>query len=309
MAQKATIADVAARAGVGASTVSRVLNGGQVSAPARARVVAAMSDLAYRPQASARALARGSTGTLGLVIPFFTHPSAIERVRGVLEAVNASPFELVLCNVGSAVQRDEYLGRQAPLDRTDGTADRVARSQRRGGRRLPARRRARRAGRRRPSAAAARGHRRRGRRVAGDAAPDRARSRAHRLRRRHERPALRVRVEYPAARGLPRCARRRRPRHRPRAAALRPARAAGRPPAHDRAALTPGAADRDLRRLGHPGARRPGGRRIRGDRRPGRPLGDRLRRPRGIALRRADHDPATPLRQRPPRPASGCSPS
>jgi LacI family transcriptional regulator len=120
MAQRATIADVAARAGVGASTVSRVLNGGQVSAPARSRVVAAMSDLAYRPQASARALALGSTGTLGLVIPFFTHPSAVERVRGVLEAVDASPFQLVLCNVGDTAHRDEYLGRQAPLDRTDG---------------------------------------------------------------------------------------------------------------------------------------------------------------------------------------------
>lgn len=120
MPPRATIADVASRAGVGASTVSRVLNGGQVSAPARARVVAAMSDLAYRPQASARALALGSTGTLGLVIPFFTHPSAVERVRGVLEAVDASPFELVLCNVANAAQRDEYLGRHAPLDRTDG---------------------------------------------------------------------------------------------------------------------------------------------------------------------------------------------
>jgi LacI family transcriptional regulator len=120
MAPRATIADVAARAGVGASTVSRVLNGGQVSAPTRARIVAAMSDLAYRPQASARALALGSTGTLGLVIPFFTHPSAIERVRGVLEAVDATPFEIVLCNVADPAQRDDYLGRRAPLDRTDG---------------------------------------------------------------------------------------------------------------------------------------------------------------------------------------------
>ena len=117
---RTTIADVAARAGVGASTVSRVLNDGHVSAPARARVLAAMSDLAYRPQASARALALGSTGTLGMVIPFFTHPSAVERVRGVLAAVDETPFELVVCNVADPTQRDEYLGRRAPLDRTDG---------------------------------------------------------------------------------------------------------------------------------------------------------------------------------------------
>jgi LacI family transcriptional regulator len=120
MRRSATIADVAARAGVGVSTVSRVLNDGPVSAPARARVLAAMSDLAYRPQASARALASGTTGTLGMVIPFFTHPSAVERVRGVLAAVDDAPFELVVCNVADPSQRDDYLGRRAPLDRADG---------------------------------------------------------------------------------------------------------------------------------------------------------------------------------------------
>jgi LacI family transcriptional regulator len=117
---RVTIADVAARAGVGASTVSRVLNDGQVSAPARERVLEAMSDLAYRPQASARALASGSTGMLGMVIPFFSHPSAVERVRGVVAALDESPFELVVCNVSDATQRDEYLGPRAPVDRSDG---------------------------------------------------------------------------------------------------------------------------------------------------------------------------------------------
>ena len=56
MRRTATIADVAARAGVGASTVSRVLNDGQVSGTARARVLAAMNELDYRPLASARSL-------------------------------------------------------------------------------------------------------------------------------------------------------------------------------------------------------------------------------------------------------------
>jgi LacI family transcriptional regulator len=115
-----TIADVADRAGVGVSTVSRVLNDGQVSAPARERVLAAISELAYRPRASARALASGSTGTVGLIIPFFTHPSAVERVRGVLAAMESTPFALVVCDVGDPGQRDEFLGRRAPLDRCDG---------------------------------------------------------------------------------------------------------------------------------------------------------------------------------------------
>ena len=120
MRRSATIADVAERAGVGASTVSRVLNDGQVSGKARARVVAAINELNYRPRASARALVTGSTATLSLVIPFFTHPSAVERVRGVLAAIDATDYDLVLCNVNNVGQRDEYLGRGAPLDRSDG---------------------------------------------------------------------------------------------------------------------------------------------------------------------------------------------
>ena len=115
-----TIADVAEQAGVGASTVSRVLNGGQVSGRARTRVLAVMKELDYRPSASARSLVTGSTGTLGLVIPFFTHPSANERVRGVLAGVGDTDYELVGCNVATPAQRDQYLGRRAPLDRSDG---------------------------------------------------------------------------------------------------------------------------------------------------------------------------------------------
>src|SRR3954469_4389956 len=115
----ATIADVAAQAGVGASTVSRVLNGGQVSGRARARVLAAINDLEYRPRASARSLVTGATGTLALVIPFFTHPPAVERRHALPSAVYLTDSELIVCNVATAAQRDEYLGRRTPLDRSD----------------------------------------------------------------------------------------------------------------------------------------------------------------------------------------------
>src|SRR4051794_20427489 len=120
MRRTATIADVAARAGVGPSTVSRVLNDGQVSGKSRDRVLSAINDLDYRPRASARSLVTGATATLSLVIPFFTHPSAVERVRGVLAAVDDTDYDLVICNVSNVAQRDAYLGRGAPLDRSDG---------------------------------------------------------------------------------------------------------------------------------------------------------------------------------------------
>jgi LacI family transcriptional regulator len=118
--ERPTIADVAQRAGVAISTVSRVLNDGQVSSPTQTRVLAAMTDLGYRPDRRARALASGVNEALGLVIPFFTRPASVERLRGALEAMQTTEHELLLCNVATPAQRDEYLGRRAPLDRVDG---------------------------------------------------------------------------------------------------------------------------------------------------------------------------------------------
>ena len=75
----ASIKDVAAVAGVSVATVSRVLNDHpSVSAAARARVLAAVEALGYRPNAVARSLRTDQTRTLGLVIsdvlnPYFTH--------------------------------------------------------------------------------------------------------------------------------------------------------------------------------------------------------------------------------------------
>lgn len=57
-----TIGDVAAHAGVGVATVSRVLNGRpNVSDETRARVLAAIDQLHYQPNLLARGLSRGSS--------------------------------------------------------------------------------------------------------------------------------------------------------------------------------------------------------------------------------------------------------
>jgi DNA-binding LacI/PurR family transcriptional regulator len=104
-----TIADVAAKAGVGAGTVSRVLNGSPKVAPAtRARVEAAIQSLGYRPNPLARGLSRGRCQTIGVIVPFFTHASAVERLRGVVAALADSGYDLVLFNVESALHRDEH---------------------------------------------------------------------------------------------------------------------------------------------------------------------------------------------------------
>jgi DNA-binding LacI/PurR family transcriptional regulator len=116
-----TIADVAAKAGVGAGTVSRVLNGSPRVRPAtRERVEAAIEALGYRPNPLARGLSRGRCQTIGVIVPFFTHASAVERLRGVVAALADSTYDLVLFNVESALHRDEHFSLLRSRAQADG---------------------------------------------------------------------------------------------------------------------------------------------------------------------------------------------
>lgn len=70
-----TLRDVAARAGVSFKTVSNVVNGHpHVSEVTRARVLAAIELLGYRPNATARSLRHGRSGILALAVPELTSP-------------------------------------------------------------------------------------------------------------------------------------------------------------------------------------------------------------------------------------------
>lgn len=94
-----TITDVAARAGVGKGTVSRVLNGGTVSAATRVRVETAIAELGYRPSSAAQSLARGRSATVAVVVPFVTHPSAVSRVQGIIEGLRPSGLPVSILDV------------------------------------------------------------------------------------------------------------------------------------------------------------------------------------------------------------------
>ena len=105
----ATIAEVAAEAGVGVGTVSRVLNGSPaVSDRTRRRVLEAIATLDYQPSAAARALSTGRTGAIGVIAPFFTQPSVIERLSGVSRALTSAGYELILFDVERAEQLSEF---------------------------------------------------------------------------------------------------------------------------------------------------------------------------------------------------------
>ena len=116
-----TINDVAAHAGVGAGTVSRVLNSSpRVSPETRARVLAAIDVLDYRPSPLARGLSRGRAHTFGVIVPFFPAASAVERMHGVIRALQGSHYDLVLFNVESVEERDGHFQTLLRRDRADG---------------------------------------------------------------------------------------------------------------------------------------------------------------------------------------------
>jgi len=70
-----TIADVAARAGVSKTTVSRVLNGkGELDIATASRVRKVIDELGYVPSARAVGLARGRTRIVGMLVPSLTWP-------------------------------------------------------------------------------------------------------------------------------------------------------------------------------------------------------------------------------------------
>ena len=116
-----TIARVAEEAGVGVGTVSRVLNGSpSVSVATRRRVLEAIATLDYEPSPAARALSTGRTNAIGVVAPFFTQPSVIERLRGVSRTVADEGYQLILHDVERPDQRRDLFRSLAARGRIDG---------------------------------------------------------------------------------------------------------------------------------------------------------------------------------------------
>ena len=112
---------MAARAGVGVATVSRVVNGHpNVSAATRERVLLAIRELDYRPSSVARSLSLQRTLVVGLIVPFFTSPSAVERVRGAVEALEGSEYDLALFDVESPDRRQRAFDLVGSAGRVDG---------------------------------------------------------------------------------------------------------------------------------------------------------------------------------------------
>lgn len=108
-----TIYDVARTAGVGIGTVSRVLNNStRVSPETQEKVLSAIRVLGFRRSTVARQLSTGiQHRNIGVILPFVTHPSFVERLRGIQLALDDqdNDFNLVLYNVTEPDRYHEQL--------------------------------------------------------------------------------------------------------------------------------------------------------------------------------------------------------
>src|SRR5579859_7010634 len=97
----ATITEVARRAGVSITTVSRVLNPVSeypVAAATRRRVLAAASLLQYSPSALARALVTRRSHMIGVLLGDIVDPYFAEIVRGIEDVARRAGYLVVICN-------------------------------------------------------------------------------------------------------------------------------------------------------------------------------------------------------------------
>ncbi len=118
---RASIRDVAARAGVSVTTVSHTLNATRfVSAEAKAKVHEAAHALGYVPSEVARGLKHNTTRTLGMLVPNNSNPYFAEIIRGVEHHCYGAGYSLLLCNSNDDPQQQADHLRVLAERRVDG---------------------------------------------------------------------------------------------------------------------------------------------------------------------------------------------
>jgi LacI family transcriptional regulator len=99
LAREVGIRDVATKADVAASSVSRVISGHpNVSPELKGRVLAAVQALGYEPNILAQNLRRGSTQTIGLLVPDISNPLFSEFALHAAQTLNEAGYALLIAN-------------------------------------------------------------------------------------------------------------------------------------------------------------------------------------------------------------------
>ncbi|SEH56703.1 MULTISPECIES: LacI family DNA-binding transcriptional regulator [unclassified Leifsonia] len=116
-----TISDVASRAGVSKTTVSRVLNGkGELAQSTVRRVQEAISELGFVPSAGGVGLARGRTRMVGLFVPSLSENWVARLAEGAVDALESKGFGLRLFTFRRGAESLRGLGVHAAAKSIDG---------------------------------------------------------------------------------------------------------------------------------------------------------------------------------------------
>jgi len=116
-----TLRDIAKQADVSTATVSNVLNDSlYVSPQLRARVMAAVHELNYRPNAVARSLRLQRSQTIGMVVPDITNPFFPAVVRGAEDVLTKAGHTLIIGNSDNDVSKENNYYRTFLERRIDG---------------------------------------------------------------------------------------------------------------------------------------------------------------------------------------------
>ncbi len=118
-----TLKELAARANVHPSTVSRVANndpGLRIAATTRTRIEALLRETEYRPNGVARGLKLRQTLVLAVVIPDITNPFFAALFRGIEDGATPRGYQVLLCNTDGIPERQRAHLHSLAARRVDG---------------------------------------------------------------------------------------------------------------------------------------------------------------------------------------------
>src|SRR4030066_2425054 len=99
MDRKTTIKDIARKANVSHTTVSRALNNkSRIKSETKEKILFIAKELNYRPDFIARSLVMRRTKTLGLVITTIANPFYTELAQGIETTAKGLGYNIILCS-------------------------------------------------------------------------------------------------------------------------------------------------------------------------------------------------------------------
>jgi len=105
---KVTIKDIAKKADVSVTTVSRVLNNKpDVGDDTRARILRLIEDMNYNPNSVARGLVMQKTHTIGLIIPDISNPFFPQIARAIEDKAQEHGYSVIFFNTDNHLEREK----------------------------------------------------------------------------------------------------------------------------------------------------------------------------------------------------------